>query len=60
MTILPVLALLAAALPSANLPFTVTATEDVSSQFPGAPGIQSFSFAQWKGRWVFIGGRIAG
>ena len=60
MTILPVLALLAAALPSTNLPFTVTATEDVSSQFPGAPRIQSFSFAQWKGRWVFIGGRIAG
>lgn len=58
---LPLAALfLAAALPPVNFPFTVDATEDVSSQFPGAPRIQSFSFAQWQGRWVFIGGRIAG
>jgi len=50
----------AAALPPVNSPFTVEATEDASSQFPGAPRIQSFSFAEWKGRWVFLGGRIAG
>jgi hypothetical protein len=49
-----------ATLPSADLPFTITASENVSSDFPGAPRIQSFSFAQWRGRWVFIGGRKAG
>ena len=43
-----------------TVPFAVEATEDVASQFPGAPRLQSFSFAQWKGRWVFIGGRISG
>jgi hypothetical protein len=45
---------------SATVPFTVEATEDVADEFPGAPWLQSFSFAQWKGRWVFIGGRISG
>jgi hypothetical protein len=45
---------------SATLPFTIVASEDVASDFPGAPRLQSFSFAQWKGRWVFIGGRISG
>ncbi|HTW65601.1 MAG TPA: hypothetical protein VME17_13320 [Bryobacteraceae bacterium] len=49
-----------AVLSLAKLPFAVDATQDVSSQFPGAPHIQSFSFAQWQGRWVFIGGRAAG
>jgi len=44
----------------ASAPFSVDATEDVSSQFPGAPRLQSFSFAHWEGRWVFIGGRTAG
>src|SRR6516164_7493584 len=43
-----------------TVPFAIEATEDVASQFPGAPRLQSFSFAQWKGRWVFIGGRISG
>jgi len=47
-------------LPPATAPFSVEATENVSNEFPGAPRIQSFSFAQWKGRWVFIGGRTAG
>src|SRR5579864_9450507 len=46
--------------PPADLPFTVEASEDAASQFPGAPRLQSFSFGQWEGRWVFIGGRIAG
>src|SRR6478672_4928977 len=45
---------------TATLPFSIEASEDVASQFPGAPYLQSFSFAQWKGRWVFIGGRISG
>src|SRR5580704_16720184 len=51
---------LAAALPSAKLPFHIEATEDASGEFPGAPHLQSFSFGQWKGRWAFIGGRAAG
>src|SRR5437773_1694753 len=46
--------------PSTTVPVTIEASEDVASEFPGAPRVQSFSFAQWKGRWVFIGGRIAG
>jgi hypothetical protein len=44
----------------AGTPFTIEASEDVSADFPGAPRLQSFSFAQWDGRWVFIGGRTAG
>src|SRR5689334_8889254 len=42
------------------LPFSIEASEDVANDFAGAPRIQSFSFAQWKGRWVFIGGRTSG
>lgn len=61
MNLLPALTLLfAAALPPGSVPFSVEAVEDASSQFPGAPRIQSFSFGQWKGRWVFVGGRVAG
>ncbi len=43
-----------------TIPFTIDASEDVANEFPGAPRLQSFSFAQWKGRWVFIGGRTSG
>jgi hypothetical protein len=43
-----------------SVPFTIEATEDVAREFPGAPHLQSFSFAQWQGRWVFIGGRTSG
>ena len=57
---LAVVLLLMAAVVSAGVPFTIDASEDVSSQFPGAPRVQSFSFAQWEGRWVFIGGRKTG
>jgi len=57
---LPLAALLLAAVLPGNLPFAIDASEDASSQFPGAPRIQSFSFAQWEGRWVFLGGRKAG
>jgi hypothetical protein len=45
---------------SVTVPFAIEATEDAANEFPGAPRLQSFSFAQWKGRWVFIGGRISG
>ena len=51
--------LLAFSAPTAP-PFTVDATENVSANFPGAPRVESSAFGQWKGRWVFIGGRIAG
>ena len=57
---LPTFALLLATLPVTKLPFTIDASEDARGEFPGAPRLQSFSFAQWKGRWVFIGGRAAG
>jgi hypothetical protein len=59
MNFIPLLAMLLAS-SGTQMPFTVEVKEDVSSQFPQAPHIQSFSFAQWKGRWVFIGRRIAG
>ncbi|MBV8906177.1 MAG: hypothetical protein JOZ22_21265 [Acidobacteriia bacterium] len=55
-----IFALFFAALTHEQLPFSVDATENVSAEFPGAPRVQSFSFAQWKGRWVIIGGRAAG
>jgi hypothetical protein len=57
---LPSLALFFAALIHAPLPFTVDASEDAEGAFPDAPHVQSFAFAQWKGRWVIIGGRRAG
>jgi hypothetical protein len=41
-------------------PFTVEAVEDASPDFPGAPKLHSFAFAQWEGKWVFIGGRTNG
>src|SRR6267142_5184050 len=44
----------------AAVPFTIDVSEAAAGEFPGAPRLQSFSFAQWKGRWVFIGGRISG
>jgi hypothetical protein len=46
--------------PSAAVSFAIEASEDVAADFPGAPQVQSFAFAQSKGRWVFIGGRIGG
>src|SRR5215471_15804134 len=42
------------------LPFSIEASEDVAAEFPAAPRLQSFAFAQWQGRWVFIGGRSSG
>ena len=57
---LPAVALFLTVLPAAKLPFHIDATEDAAAEFPGAPHVQSFSFGQWKGRWVFIGGRASG
>ena len=54
------IAMLLALAQPAQIPFTVDASEDASANFPGAPQLESSSFGQWKGRWVFIGGRIAG
>src|SRR5229473_2856013 len=42
------------------LPFVVEASEDVSADFPGAPQLQSFTWAQWNGKWIFIAGRTGG
>src|SRR5580698_1738808 len=41
-------------------PFVLEAAEDVSANFPGAPRLQSFAWAQWDGKWIFISGRTAG
>jgi hypothetical protein len=60
MTIVSFLALFLALLAPAQCPLTITATEDDSANFPGAPQVEGPSFGQWQGRWVFIGGRIAG
>jgi hypothetical protein len=38
----------------------VEASEEVSAEFPGAPRLQSFAWAQWDGKWIFIAGRAAG
>ena len=43
-----------------RLPFTIEATENVARQFPGAPTLQSFAWAVWDGKWIFIGGRTTG
>jgi hypothetical protein len=41
-------------------PFVLEATENASARFPLAPRLQSFAWAQWDGKWIFIGGRTAG
>ncbi|MEQ1947681.1 MAG: hypothetical protein ABL995_10865, partial [Bryobacteraceae bacterium] len=51
---------LGGAAPARKLPFTVEASDDVSSRFTGAPRIHSFAWAQWEGKWIFIGGRTSG
>jgi len=44
----------------ANPPFTLEATENVAAHFPGAPRLQSFAWAEWDGKWIFISGRTTG
>src|SRR5436190_9042223 len=56
-----VCAILAASTPPAHpVPFTIEASEDVSARFPGAPRLQSFAWAQWEGKWIFIADRTTG
>src|SRR5260370_12884330 len=47
-------------LPAPALPFRIEASEDVSERFAGAPRLQSFAWAQWQGKWIFIAGRAGG
>jgi hypothetical protein len=49
-----------AAGPALDAPLSVEAVEDASADFPGAPRLHSFAFAQWEGKWLFIGGRTNG
>jgi hypothetical protein len=46
--------------PSAKPALFVEASEDVSADFSGAPRLQSFVWAQWDGKWIFIAGRTGG
>jgi len=46
--------------PAHPVPFTIEASEDVSARFPGVPRLQSFAWAQWDGKWIFIAGRTTG
>jgi hypothetical protein len=41
-------------------PFLIDAVENVASRFPGAPKLQSFAWAQWDGKWIFLAGRTTG
>ena len=51
---------LAAASGPGRNPLFVGVSEDVSSAFPGAPRLQSFAWAHWNGKWIFIAGRTGG
>ncbi len=51
---------LAASTPPHPVPFVIEASEDVSARFPGAPRLQSFAWAEWEGKWIFIAGRTTG
>jgi hypothetical protein len=46
--------------PPGRVPFTIEAAENVTGRFPGAPRLQSFAWAVWDGKWIFIGGRTTG
>jgi hypothetical protein len=41
-------------------PLLIEASEDASVEFVGAPRLQSFAWAQWDGKWIFIAGRTGG
>ena len=47
-------------IPQPVVPFQIEASEDVSERFAGAPRLQSFAWAQWEGKWIFIAGRAGG
>src|ERR1700730_6983456 len=40
--------------------FLVVASDDASADLTGAPPLQSFVWAQWDGKAIFIGGRTGG
>ena len=46
--------------PTRSAPFAIEVAENVSPRFPGAPRLQSFAWAQWEGKWIFIAGRTNG
>jgi hypothetical protein len=52
--------LLGAGAAATSLPLEIEGSEDVSSRFPGAPQLQSFAWAEWDGKWIFIAGRTGG
>ena len=61
----PAIALAAAGLfASASEPIPrslwIEAAENVSVNFAGTPRLQSFAWAQWEAKWIFIGGRTGG
>jgi hypothetical protein len=51
-------------LATAGVPATpalvVEASVDASGDFIGAPRLQSFAWAQWEGKWIFVAGRTGG
>lgn len=52
--------LLVAASGPAARPLLIEASEDVAADFAGVPRLQSFAWAQWEGKWIFIAGRTGG
>lgn len=52
--------LLAAATAPGARPLLIEASEDASTDFPGVPRLQSFAWAEWEGKWIFIAGRTSG
>jgi hypothetical protein len=52
--------LAAASGPGVRPPLLIEASEDVRADFIGVPRLQSFAWAQWNGKWIFIAGRIGG
>lgn len=45
---------------SGETPLSIDAVENASAEFAGAPRLQSFVWAQWDGKWIFIAGRTGG
>lgn len=57
-TLLSLLAMLAAAQKEEDpFPYTLRLTQ---TAIPGMPGLQSFTYATWQGKWLLIGGRKDG
>lgn len=57
-TLLGLLALLAAAQKEEDpFPYTLRLAQ---TEIPGMPGLQSFAYATWQGKWLLVGGRKDG